>query len=396
MIILRPYKKIPSSIANIDNLCSALDISTTELDEAISLAETDRYQVREIAKKDGSPRRIYNPHYLIRKIQRRINHRIFTDQNFLGWPDYIFGTIPNQKKSDGRIVQRDYISCAKIHCKSKSIASIDIQDFFDNIHIDHVENIFSKFFKYPDEVSEVLANICCLNSHVIQGALTSSYIASLCLFDVEGDAVERLIRKNLRYTRLVDDITISSTVSNYNFDYALSIIRKMLESKDLPINENKTKIQYASTVPLTVHGLRVAFSEPRFPSDEVRRLRAAVKNIETLSQEKNYRTSHAYRHDFNRCMGRVNKLSRIGHKQHAALVKRLQKVMPLPSQKDIERAFMIIERLEKDYSTHNSSYWYSRRYYLAHERLNVLQRTYTRIASDLRSKLRYLRPSYEK
>jgi len=391
---LNPEKISSGSIASLDNLCSVLDITRDELDSALLLNGTDRYKEKSTPKKDGSMRMIYNPHYLIRKIQRRINKRIFSNPDVIRWPDHIFGSIPNQIDDNNDHILKDYISCARLHCGSKSILTIDIKDFFDNIHQVYVEDIFLKFLKYDKKVAETMADICCLDSHLVQGALTSSYIASLCLWDVEGKIVEKLHHKKLVYTRLVDDINVSSKVSDYDFSYVMRIIEEMTTEKGLQLNNTKTCIQYISTRPLTVHGLRVAFKEPRLPSDEVRKIRSAVKNVETLASEPNYRTSHAYRKDFNRCMGRVNKLTRIGHKQHANLLGRLKKIFPLPSKKDIERTKRIIERLETDYPKKRDTYWYKRRYYLAHERLTVVQRTFPSTAKELRNRMKDLKPKY--
>ncbi|MGF6769482.1 RNA-directed DNA polymerase [Paraburkholderia sp. GAS199] len=390
-----PVKVATGSISSIDNLCDALDITRSELDVALNLPDSEKYEQKDTPKKDGTKRVIFNPDFRLRRIQRRINKRIFSNGNAVRWPSYVFGSIPNSIGPDNEIVEKDYVACARKHCGSKSILNIDIKNFFENIHQRYVEDIFENFFKYPSDISKILAELCCYRSHVVQGALTSSYIASLCLYDIEGDVAERLTRKNLIYTRLVDDITISSKISDYNFDYASQIIEGMLLKKELPINSSKTRVQYISTAPLMVHGLRVAFSEPRLPSDEVRRIRSAVKNIETLAQECSYRTSHPYRHDFNRCMGRVNKLSRVGHKQHANLVGRMKKILPLPSKKDIERTTKIVERLAGDFAAKKDTYWYWKRFYLAHERLNVLQRSFPSIAGILRKKLKYLRSTYE-
>lgn len=394
MTKLNPEKISTGSIASLDNFCSALDIERSELDIALSLSGADRYKEKSTPKKDGSLRMIYSPHYLIRKIQRRINKRIFSNPKVIRWPDHIFGSIPNQINDNGDRIPKDYISCARLHCGSKSILTIDIKDFFDNIHQVCVEDIFFKFLNFDKKVAQTLADICCLDSHLVQGALTSSYIASLCLWDVEGKIVEKLHYKNLVYTRLVDDINVSSKVSDYDFSYAMRVIEEMTTEKGLQLNHKKTCIQYISTRPLTVHGLRVAFKEPRLPSDEVRKIRSAVKNIETLASELNYRTSHAYRKDFNRCMGRANKLKRIGHNQHAKLLTRLRKILPLPSKKDIERTKKIIERLEADYLTKQDTYWYWRRYYLAHERLTVVKRTFPSTAKELRNRMQLLRPKY--
>ena len=391
---LYPIKTATRSITTIDILCRALDISLEELEDVLLIPSEEKYSSQQRPKKDGSMRTVHNPHYRIRRIQRRINKRLFSNQNFVSWPDHIFGSIPNQKFEGGEH-PKDYVACAKVHCGSKSILTLDIENFFGNVHVSQVLKVFTELFKFSDEVADVVARLCCHNDYLIQGALTSSYIAGLVLFDVEGKVVERLARKNLRYTRLVDDINVSSKVSDYNFSYAKSLIEEMLIGKDLPVNDSKTKIQYCSTLPLTVHGLRVAFNEPRLPSDEVRKIRAAVHSIESMAREPNYRTSHAYRRDFNRCMGRVNKLSRVKHNQYESLLSRLQQIFPLPSQKDIERAINIVMRLEVDFPTKQGTFWFAKRFYLAHERLNILHRSFPNVASSLRIRLKTMRSTYD-
>lgn len=396
MALLNPRKVSVGSISSIENLCSALSISLDEIYGALSLPDDEKYAVSPTPKSDGGVRLIHNPHYLLRKIQRRINKRIFSKVSIIQWPDHLFGSVPNQRDNQTQsVVNKDYVSCAAKHCGAKSLLKVDVKDFFDNIHKDLVLDIFCNFMKFDHEVSELLAEICCFKSHVIQGALTSSYLASLCLYDVEGAVVGRLMRKGLVYTRLVDDITVSSKVSNYDFGYSLDIIKTMLTSKDLPINLVKTRSIYVSSEPLTVHGLRVAFPQPRLPSGEVARIRAAVKNIENLASERSYRTTHAYRHDFNRCMGRVNKLVRVGHDRYDPLLRRLKKIFPLPSKKDIERASAMLERLARDCSTKRSTYWYAKRYYKLQERLIVLRRSFPAITKEIRKSLKGLQPDYE-
>jgi RNA-directed DNA polymerase len=392
------HKVSSASISNLTNLCSTLSITRKELDKALSLSPSDRYEEVQVNKSDGSLRTAFKPHYLIRRIQRRINKRIFAPQksepNTVQWPSYLYGSIPNQI-IDGEEVQKDYIACARKHCKSKSLLKIDIKSFFDNVHKDIVYDIYKNFFKYPEPVSEVLTDLCCHENRLPQGGLTSSYLASLALYDTEPSIPKRLLKKGLNYTRLVDDITVSSKSHNYDFSFAQKIIMDMLYEKDLPINEKKTRIEREASTPLMVHGLRVCFKEPRLASNEVKNIRAAVKNIETLAKERHYRTTHSYRKDYNRCLGRVNKLARVGHNQHSILVGRIKKVKPLPSKRDIERCCAMVLNLERDHPSKSSRYWYWRRYHKAHQRINILQRTFIHTATDLRARLRFLKPTYE-
>lgn len=242
-MILSPSKKTNESISSLANLAKALDLTLDELEYIRKIPEEVRFTRVKNEKLAAKKRIVYRPHKLIRKIQDRIKNRIF--KTIVIWPEYLFGSIPNTLDDNGFIDSRDYISCAKLHCGAKSIFKIDIENFFGNVHRDHVFIIFNKFFKYDDLVSEYLTDICCKDNSLPQGALTSSYIASLCFWDKEENVVKKLRRKNLIYTRLVDDITVSSKTSNFNFEYVQKIISDMLISKDLPLNKNKTKVLYA-------------------------------------------------------------------------------------------------------------------------------------------------------
>lgn len=341
------------------------------------------------------------PHPLIKKIQRRINNRIFS--KIIIWPYYLFGSVPSEIDvlHDEELLKRDYISCAQQHCKAKSILKYDIENFFDHIHYDLVYGIFIDFFKYDDTVSEVLANLCCMDgvdgNRIVQGAPTSSYLASLCLWDVELYVVKRLERKNLVYTRLVDDITVSSKIHDYNFENAKKAIEDMIHEKDLPINRTKSRTFNISNEPLSVHGLRVNFHTPRLPSDEVGRIRASVKNIETRAATNNFRTSKAYRKAFERCLGRVHKLARVGHDAHVKLKNRLLKIKPLPSIRDVNRVKRSVELLELKASNHCDDIKYARSYHIAMYYLNLINRTdkYKPLVSELRSRLHLISPAKE-
>ncbi|UJB18505.1 MULTISPECIES: reverse transcriptase family protein [Lysobacter] len=393
MAVLKRVAK--KSISSLTNLCDALSITIHELNGALALSDDQKYLRSTTPKPDGSLRIVHNPHRLLRKVQRRLNSRIFSNSAVVTWPDYVYGSIPNQIDVGGAIVEKDYIACARVHCGAKSMLKMDIKDFFNNVHEEAVRDIFLRFFKYSKEVSDALTSICTFEGGLVQGALTSSYIANLCLFDVEDSAVERLRRKKLRYTRLVDDITVTSTIANYDFSFAKDVITTTLVDKDLPVNERKTRVLYISSEPLTVHGLRVNYKEPRLPAKEVARIRSAVRNVELLASEGSYRTSHSYRHDFNRCMGRVNKLKRIGHRQHMVLIKRLLKILPLPAKRDIERAEKLLIRIKKDWLSNPDSYGYAKRFYILHERLNVLARSFPAVSAVMRKEMRGLRPVYD-
>lgn len=396
-------KRSKRSIGSIAKLLDVLDITQNEFDLVNSLTEQQKYTKKEIAKSDGTVRVVYNPDKTLRKIQRRINKRIFNQRHnkggLISWPSYLYGSIPNPPQQNSSQQNpdnsKDYVACAANHCCSKSLLKMDISNFFDNIHEVHVKNVFFNLLKFPEDVSNTLTRLCCLEGNVVQGALTSSYIASAVLFDVEGQVVRRLHLKKLTYTRLVDDITVSSQNFNYEFTFAKNLISEMLHSKDLPINLSKTKISTCSTEELVVHGLRVNYKEPRLPSSEVSRIRASVKHLELLAQDSIYRVSRDYRKSYDRCLGRVNKLGRLGHKQHTVFLDRILRIKPLPSKKDIRIAIHFIKKLEGWHPTKADEYWYFRLFNKAHAELNILQRSFDKVAFSLRTKLQKIKPNCE-
>lgn len=396
-------KRYKSSISNVENLLSALDISEQEYLAFQNLSPAERYKEFHIPKTDGTSRHVYSPHKLVRKIQRRIVRRIFGSPmrnkwdkkkpkgGIIIWPSYIYGSVPNDYY-DNTSISKDYVACASNHCGCKSVLKVDIKDFFDNITPELVFDVFSKLLKYPRPVANALVKICCHNGKLIQGALTSSYIASAALFNDEPSVVNRLRNKGLKYTRLVDDITISSLNVDQDYSFALDIVREMLHKNNLPLNEHKTIILRESSSDILIHGLRVSFKEPRLPADEISRIRASVKNLESLAKIADYRVSLDYRKSFNRCLGRVNKMKRLGHNQYLPLKKRVVNILPLPSKMDITRLDSFIHKLENWHVNHREEYWYKKFFYKAYYDLNILNRTFKTSASRFRNRLRNIKP----
>lgn len=399
MHFLKPTRKHQTTIGCRASLCKTLGLSSLELEEIQKIPEVERYTKKEVVKNGGKKRVVHNPHHLIRKVQRKINSNIF--KKLVTWPDYLYGSIPNTivENTSGNgspvVRKKDYVSCAANHCNAKSLLKMDIKDFFDNIHKDQVYKMYRRFFKFPEEVSSILTDLCCKGQTVVQGAPTSSYIASLILWDVEHQLFNKLSRKNLVYTRLVDDISISSKVSNYDFSMAESLVTQMLTYKELPVNKSKSTVSYLSTEPLSVHGIRVNYAEPRFPANEIRRLRAYVHNMKTLAKQPGYRKTREYRTDFAICMGRINKLKRVKHNKHTHFLEELRKIKPLPSEKDEKRCLEMVLRLEKMYPNEPSSFRYRKRFFRLYERLNVLQRLskYRETVKSIRERMKKIRPT---
>ncbi|MBJ8440093.1 reverse transcriptase family protein [Acinetobacter junii] len=357
-----------SKIDSLDKLSEVLSIDIDELTNVLLLEDEAKYRASFIQKSNGKLRNIYNPCASLRKIQRRIKNRIFAKQ--IEWPDYIFGSIPADETSSN-----DYVASAEKHCGARALLKLDIEDFFDNITQDLVENIFKNFFKYNDEMAKILAQLSCVDGKVPQGGITSSYIASLALFSVEERLFFRLRNKKLTYTRYIDDITISSRNAEYNFDAIIKIVESQLNSIDLPLNIDKIKVERFSSKSLKVHNIRVDLKTPKFDKEEVKNIRAAIHRLEKLVKKPNYRTHYFYRIDFNRCQGLVSKLSRVNHASVEKLQRKLNAIKPLPNKADIEFIENSIESIKKYFplQKESGSFIYNRKFFKIQHRIGFLK-----------------------
>lgn len=382
-----PKKITDNSIFSIDNLLGALGVCEADYKVIQKLEAKDRYTAIRLKKKNGDDRVVYDPHPLVRKFQRRVKNRLF---NQIKYPTYLYGSISDPQSP------RDYISCASRHCKAKTILKIDISSFFDCIDFDLVYKIFSELFFYSDEVSEALADICTREGVVPQGAPTSSFIANLCFFDVEGRIVKGLERQNLSYTRLTDDITVSSMIQDKDLSKAKGTIVSMIETAGFTVNEAKTSIESISTTAFKVHGLRIDKATPQLPRDEIRVIRAAVNNLKCLSREPNARTSFHYRKRYESVSGRVNKLARTEHPRYKKHRQELKAILPLPSQRDIKRCQTMFSTLRRDYERLCDTPLYMKRYHRLRHRLVLLQRIYKQEAKKMWKELKALTPTKNK
>jgi retron-type reverse transcriptase len=193
---MRPYyTKRP--IGTVAALSAALRVSEHALTHAANNLGR-HYTPYAIPKKaNGKTRSIVIPSLHLKTLQKRINREIFAH---VAYPPYLYGGI------DGK----DYVQNAKEHNAAQVVIALDVKDFYPSISFQQVKGIYQHFLKFGPEVSELLAKLTTYQDEVPQGACTSSHLANLVLHDVEYHLAQYCRNADLVYTRLLDDITISS------------------------------------------------------------------------------------------------------------------------------------------------------------------------------------------
>ncbi len=195
------YKNEP--VGSIQSLAKMLQMP---VDELLKLAEdADSYYMQNTPeiKPNGKVRITYRLKPRLQEIQQRINQEIFYAVDY---PFYLQGSIKDKD------YPRNYIHNASLHTGRKIVISEDITSFFPSITAYIVMRMWQHFFHFPKEVAEVLTNLTTYQGIVPQGAKTSSYIANLIFWDKEPQVESQLRQLGLRYSRFVDDVTVSSAI----------------------------------------------------------------------------------------------------------------------------------------------------------------------------------------
>lgn len=329
----------------------------------------------------GKVRTVLDPKHDLKKIQKRINSRIFSHVKF---PSYLQGGIKATVDNN-----RDYIENASIHGRSQTLINLDVKNFYPNIKIDVVKNIFKYFFNFSDKVVEILSRITTYHGLLPQGGCTSSYLANLVFFNHEYRIFSSMRGRKLSYSRLLDDITISST-KKIDKKLSVSLIKEvagMLRKVNLSLKTSKTKITDRSEMhkDFEVTGLCVRDAMPKVRKKDRKYIRQLVYNCEKLAlrnqQEEEYHIL------WNKTSGLVAKLGRLNHSQAKDYRQRLSVILPEYNDK---KALAIISMANSALSVPKSKHdkWpVIKRYNSIIYHLGILARTKKKVAKSLRASL---------
>ncbi|WP_111911730.1 reverse transcriptase family protein [Aeromonas media] len=369
-----------SSIASIDSLSSTLGVVPQRL---LDIAKNSCNSYTEfVVPSKNKDRLVYEPKYELKIIQKRINARIFEKVEY---PEYLQGGIKDLAK------KRDYVENSKIHVNSKHLINLDIKSFYDNIKPLHVHNVYKNLFKFSDEVCDVLTLLTVYKNRVPQGACTSSYIANLIFFNSEYTLVSSFRQQSIIYSRLLDDVTLSSNkeLPQDTVTKAIKSVAAVFKKYDLRLKNSKTKVEVKSDKKseYKVTGLWIGNGEPRARKSERRYIRQLVYicglKHHTSSSSQEY-------HDFwNKVSGMVAKLTRLNHPESASLRLKMSDILPTFSKEMKAKIILDIKKLLRKPSaqcsyTQGEIARVNKAFYL----LGILGRTDKILAKNLRCDLK--------
>lgn len=376
-----------SSIGSISKLAAALDVSEIFIRQ-VALRPDDFYAVTNIPKKSGGMRTISNPTKELKIVQRRIVRRILAQCKF---PDYLFGSIKDEENP------RDFVRNAQFHVNAKDVLAFDIKSFFPSVHPRFVKRVFKFLLCLPDDVADLLVSLVTLNGGLPQGAPTSSYIANLIFFDIEHKVVKTFKSKSFLYSRLVDDITVSSVKSMSASDktFIYNQIKNMLSERKLVIS--KEKYSYTNTLlsgkKTVITGLVVEDNLVKLQKERVSEIGRQVYELSNRAEV--CKTDHQYHVDYERLSGLVALYTRLTPLKALLHRQKMRGILPIFDKKKVKKINWLCRKFinyTKSHPAQMDDEGYVRKYYKFKHRISILRRTNRLLARQLDKELKPLKP----
>lgn len=142
------------------------------------------------------PRIIDNPGKELKILQTKINGRLLKSVAF---PHYLCGGIPGKSVLDNVLT----------HLGASVLVTVDIKSFFRTITNRQVYQVWRKVLNCSPNVAGLLTQLTTFERHLPQGAPTSSLLANLVLFSIDGPIREECASRGVSYSTWVDDLAFS-------------------------------------------------------------------------------------------------------------------------------------------------------------------------------------------
>lgn len=184
------------------------------------------YKKYEISKRNGGKRVIYDPNYVLKKVQRNILNNVLSG-------------FKVSKYAMAYVIGKSVKDNANMHVNKKVILKLDIKDFFNNISF---MDIYNKVFLeeyFPKQVRTILTYLCTYNEFLPQGAPTSSYISNLIMRDFDEKIGLFCESNDISYTRYSDDMTFSG---NFNVKMVIFKVKDELKKMGMQLNYDKIHV----------------------------------------------------------------------------------------------------------------------------------------------------------
>ena len=187
------------------------------------------YRSFQVAKRNGSNRRIDEPLPSLKEIQHWILHNILQK----------LPVHSHAKAYKPSVRLKEHL---RFHINQPMIMNVDIANFFPSIKEPSVESIFRNA-GYSRQLANLFGKLCTLNGKLPQGAPSSPYLSNLFFFHLDEAIAQYCKTNGIRYTRYADDLTFSG---QFTPSKLLLFLKPLLRESGMQLHAEKTKVMRAN------------------------------------------------------------------------------------------------------------------------------------------------------
>lgn len=278
-----------SAVSNIEKLAVLLESSPKQLRYLLyARKEAARYTTFSISKRRGGERTIRAPQEDLKAVQRVLS-------------ELLQDNLTPRAPAHGFVRGKSIATNAGQHVGRRFVFNVDLQDFFPTVNFGRVWKLFmSPPFSAPEATATILAQICCHEGVLPQGAPTSPVVSNMVCHRMDGQLLRLAKEHGCVYTRYADDITFSKrrgtfppeiAAQNEGLDVAPGKeLRDIIKSNGFHIHPDKVQF-FRNTDRQTVTGLTVN-QKVNVSRIYIRQIRAMIcdwrKNGQQLAEQRHH------------------------------------------------------------------------------------------------------------
>lgn len=297
------------SCESLSDLATIMGLKPQHLGYVIhAIPDASKYEKFYIPKKNGERRLICSPKPNLSLIQSRLLDLLSDCEAEIN--PVFENTNKNvshgfRRKNGTHTIPLSIRTNARKHVGKRYVLNIDIDDYFPSFNFGRVRGYFLKnnYFKLNEPVATAIAQICCFENQLPQGAPTSPVVSNLICGILDQRLIKIAKKYGCSYSRYADDITFST--NQYSFPIEIAsfergwFVRKVLgilgkkndkicasqklvgvfSQSGFSINKSKTRLQ-ENDLRQVVTGL-VVNRKPNVSREYKKRTRSMIHSLVT-------------------------------------------------------------------------------------------------------------------
>lgn len=268
------YARALVGLSSVTELAQLLDVTPKQL-RRYTYGRGRNYRRTEIKKRQGGTRTISQPGDGLKILQSKVAMLLSAAYRHR---TCVHGFVPD----------RSIATNAAAHAGRRWVFNVDLKDFFPSINFGRVRGrLTSRPFSLPEPVATVIAQLCCYENELPQGAPSSPVLSNIVSSVLDAD-LERLSKKHrCTFTRYADDLTFSTDELHFPAPIGRQVaahgseamvgpkLEALIKSAGFEVNPEKVRLQRYDTRQI-VTGL-VVNEFPNVRRKRVRRARAMLR-----------------------------------------------------------------------------------------------------------------------